>query len=108
MNISFREYPGELFLDLRNNRTDRQIYNGYLDDCATVSKLLFLIDGTTRDDGGYAATVMTLLEEIEKRLDIHRDILNQYRIALVISKCEEPLLWNYRYKAQKINVFKIS
>ena len=102
MNISFKEYPGELFNDLKNNRQDRQLYSEYLDDCATVSKLLFLIDGNTRDDRGYTESCTRLSEEINQRLNNNKEILNQYRIAIVISKCEEPLLWIYRYKAEEL------
>ena len=102
MNLSFLEYPGELFNDLRSNRTDRYLYSSYIDDCATVSKLLFLIDGTTRDDRGYGESVNILLKEIAKRLDTNKKELSQYRIAIVISKCEEPLLWLYRNKPKEL------
>lgn len=106
IDISFKEYPGELFVDLRNNRQDRKLYGDYLDDCATVSKLLFLIDGNTRDDEGYTESFMRLSAEINQRLHNNKEILSQYRIAVVISKCEEVLLWDYRYKAEKLMSLK--
>ena len=106
MDISFKEYPGELFNDLRHNRQNRKLYGDYLDDCATVSKLLLLIDGTNRDDKGYKEIFINLSEEIANRLENKKEILNKYRIAVVISKCEEPLLWTHRHKAQELMSLK--
>ncbi|PSB04961.1 GUN4 domain-containing protein [Merismopedia glauca] len=106
MNVSLQEYPGELFEDLRNHRQDSRLYDEYLDDCATVSKLLFLIDGNTRNDRGYTESFISLSKEIVQRLDNKKERLSQYRIAVVISKYEEPLLWNHRHKVQELMALK--
>jgi GTPase SAR1 family protein len=106
MDISFREYPGEIFNDLRNNGQDRKIYSDYFDDCASVSKLLLLIDGTGRDDKGYKESFIRLSEEIANRLDNQKEVLKQYRIAVVISKCEDPSLWVNRHEPQELMSLK--
>jgi GUN4-like len=101
INISCIDYAGELFDNLKGNRSLLQENVEFIDDCATASKLLFLIDGNTRDDIGYRKAFIRLSDEIANRLD-DRNKLKQYRIAIVISKCEQPFLWNYRHQVQKL------
>jgi uncharacterized protein YegL len=107
INIYCREYPGELFYELKKQSIER--YKGYIseyiDDLTAGSKLLFLIDGNTRDDRGYREALMTLSSEIRNRLtDLNH--LKQYRIGVVISKCEDPLLWTYRHNVSKLMSLK--
>ncbi|MFM6139519.1 MAG: hypothetical protein ACKPCP_36180 [Sphaerospermopsis kisseleviana] len=64
----------------------------YLDDCATASGLLILIDSTATktSDKEYAQALENLQRELNERLSINNGGLQNYRIAVVFTKCEQP------------------
>lgn len=91
MRVSCREYSGELIKELRNISNSSPHLSDYLDDCAAASGLLILIDSTaTRSDREYAQALDNLQRELNERLAINNRRLQNYRIAVVFTKCEQP------------------
>lgn len=95
LQVSCREYSGELVEQLRNNLDDLNL-NNYLDDCALASGLLVLIDGTSMLDREYAQALDKLQSELNFRLTNNNRDKRKYRIAFVFSKAEHPQVWNYQ------------
>lgn len=97
LQISCREYAGELLEQLSNNNPDLK---NYLDDCASASGLLVLIDGTSTSvekDKKYDKALNNLRNELELRFKKQSNRnKNQYRIAFVFSKAETSEVWIYR------------
>ncbi len=90
MQVSCREYPGEIIKDLRNISSSNSLLNSYLDDCATASSLLLLIDGTAnKSDKDYAQALENLQKQLSDRLSLDPSKLRNYRIAVVFTKCEQ-------------------
>ena len=92
LRVSCREYSGELIKELRNLANPSAHLVSYLDDCATASGLLILIDSTATktSDQEYAQALENLQRELNERLTINNGGLQNYRIAVVFTKCEQP------------------
>ncbi|MEA5578254.1 hypothetical protein [Anabaena sp. UHCC 0451] len=92
LRVSCREYSGELIKELRNIANPGSHLVSYLDDCATASGLLILIDSTATktSDKEYAQALEYLQRELNERLSINTGGLQNYRIAVVFTKCEQP------------------
>ena len=91
IRISWTDYPGELFKDIRTNAT---IVNSYLDDLQSATGLILLIDGTTsKTDEDYSKGIQQLERKLNQRLANTPNRLKNYRVAVVISKAELPELW---------------
>ncbi|MCC5896390.1 MAG: hypothetical protein JJU32_00540 [Phormidium sp. BM_Day4_Bin.17] len=98
LNVSCKDYAGEFFSDLLYKSGDSRLED-YLEDCCLATGLLFLVDGTThRKDRDYAMGMEKFLME----LDRSQVELQQRRIALVLSKCEQSELWVNRHEPQKL------
>lgn len=96
IQVSCREYPGEILQDLRNISSSSSLLNSYLDDCATASSLLLLIDGTAnKSDKDYAQALENLQKQLSDRLSLDTTRLRNYRIAVVFTKCEQAQLRSY-------------
>jgi hypothetical protein len=92
LQVSCREYSGELIKDLRSN-TSSQILDNYLNDCALAGGLLLLIDGTSTSDREYAEAFENLQRGLNERLRLENGRLSNCRIAIVFTKCEQPSIW---------------
>jgi hypothetical protein len=92
LRVSCREYSGELIKELKNIANPSSHLVSYLDDCATASGLLILIDSTATktSDKEYAQALENLQRELNERLSINNGGLQNYRIAVVFTKCEQP------------------
>lgn len=94
LNISCKDYAGEFFSDLLQQRKSRQLRD-YLDDCLQATGIMFLIDGNSRrKDAEYAAGLDKFLTELDRD-----DIADaKRRISLVLTKCEQSELWVNSHK----------
>jgi Double-GTPase 1 len=93
IRISCVDYPGEFFANIRKNTS---IVDSYLDDLQAAAGLLLLIDGTkqtTKDDQNNAKAIKILEKRLNQRLANTPDRLKNYRIAVVISKAEDAIIW---------------
>lgn len=99
IKVSCQEYSGELIQELLGEAvTDRNL-DVYLDDCASASKLLFLIDGTALEDEKYAKAFKIFKNKLGDRISTENT--SNHRIAIVFSKCEQSEVWIYRHKIEK-------
>lgn len=90
-----KDFAGELFKKLRNQNTAE--IELYLDEYAEVPGLLILLDGTFfTQDTRYAEGLASLQSELNLRLVAKNKPLNNYRIAVVFSKAEQPQIWTHR------------
>ena len=103
MVVSATDYPGELFTLLRDNPRDETVQL-YLNECQYATGLMIMIDGTSANDRFYSDALTALKNELTLRFQQNAIDTRRYRIALVFSKAEQPLVWNY-YKQNKINDF---
>ena len=88
LNINCKDYAGEFFADLLNKSGD-PILNDYLDDCLQASGIMLLIDGTCRNYQDMASNIDKFLVALDRS-----DMTNtKRRLAVVITKCEQPELW---------------
>ncbi|NET60144.1 MAG: hypothetical protein F6K47_29570 [Symploca sp. SIO2E6] len=101
LQVSCREYSGELIKDLRNINTSRVDLNSYLDDCASANGLMLLLDGSAKADKEYAQAFKNLQQELNDRLSVSNQRRQDYRIAVVFAKCEQAGVWIYRQDAKK-------
>jgi len=108
IQVSCREYTGEIFSELRNIATPNARLNSYLDDCASASGLLLLLDGTARTDKEDAQTLETLQRELNERLSLNKRVLRDYRIAVVFSKSEQAVVWVHRKDIRKFANLRFS
>jgi len=91
IQVSCREYSGELMNDLRSSIPAAMgRYRNYLDDCASASGLLFLIDGTAASDREYAQAIAVLERELNERMSLNTRTLQDFRVAIAFTKCEQP------------------
>lgn len=94
LNISCKDYAGEFFTDLLHQAGNPQLED-YLEDCLQATGIMFLIDGTTyRKDSEYANGLDKFLIAVD-RTEI---IAAKRRIAVVLTKCEQPDLWINRHQ----------
>lgn len=100
MTIECEDTAGEYFDNLSKSSGD----NNFFDDCALASGLLLLIDGTSTSnhDQGYSNALTVLQEKLSSRLVISRIKVEEYRIAVVLSKADQPKVWNSLSKLEKI------
>lgn len=95
IQVSCREYGGELFNELRKSPTTK--LNEYLTECASSSGLLILIDGLSEiRDEHYAQAFKNLESELNLRLTASNRKLTDYRIAVVFTKGEQAQIWSSR------------
>jgi hypothetical protein len=87
--VSCREYSGEIIKDLRGSDAGGMRLSNYLDDCASASGLLLLIDGTAKNDREYSQAFANLQRELNIRLTGENRNLRSYRLAVVFTKCEK-------------------
>lgn len=92
LRVSCREYTGELIKELRNLDKPSSHLVSYLDDCASASGLLLLIDSTAKKSAEreYSQALENLQRELNERLSINDRGLQNYRIAVVFTKSEQP------------------
>lgn len=98
LNINSKDYAGEFFRDLLH-KTGNPILQNYLEDCLQSQGVLFLLDGTThRKDLEYSQGLEKFLMAID-RVGLGGV---KRRIALVLTKCEQPELWVNRHQPRKL------
>lgn len=97
LDVNCKDYPGEFFSDLLNRGSD-SVLNDYLDDCIQASGIMVLIDGTSRKHQDIAASIDKFLIALDRN-DLGS---RKRRIAVVVTKCEQPELWVNRQKARDI------
>lgn len=98
LNISCKDYSGEFFTDLLYQAGNSQLQD-YLEDCLQATGIMFLIDGTThRKDSEYANGLDKFLMALD-RTDISAE---KRRVALVMTKCEQPELWIKRHEPREL------
>ncbi|MEL4896858.1 hypothetical protein P9B04_15600, partial [Crocosphaera sp. Alani8] len=69
----------------------------YLEEYAEVPGLLILLDGTFfTQDTIYAEGLASLKSELNLRLVANNKPLNNYRLAVVFTKSEQPQIWVHR------------
>jgi len=102
LNLNCKDYAGEFFSDLLNQSTDALLQD-YLDDCLRASGILLLVDGTSRKYNEIAVSIDKFLVA----LDRSEVSVTQRRIAMVITKCEQPELWINRKDPKQMagNIF---
>jgi hypothetical protein len=91
IRISCVDYPGEFLKKLRNHNSS--VVDSYLNDLQAAAGLLLLIEGTRTNDQENAQAIKNLEKRLNNRLANTPDRIKKYRIAVVISKAEEPELW---------------
>jgi hypothetical protein len=96
--ISCKDYSGEFFKDLQNSPNDPYLQS-YLQDCSQATGIMVLIDGMALDrDPIYANSIEKFFVALD-RIDLDE---TQRRLALVISKCEQPELWVKRHTPREM------
>jgi len=106
LQVSSRDYAGELIDRLRNNDENDDKLKGYLDDCAKIPNLLMLIDSTSRADEDYSQALDNLRDELSIRLSGDENAMGSYRIAVVFSKFEQPQSWGYKNNLEEFMLRK--
>ncbi|YAF98605.1 MAG: SAV_2336 N-terminal domain-related protein [Nodularia sp. CChRGM 3473] len=100
LKISYRDYSGDIFQDLRGGASSFDLTT-YLDDYANSSGLLLLLDSSSIEDRQYSQALARLQTELADRL-LYRDIsLRSYRIAIVFNKAELNQVWIHRHQIDK-------
>jgi GTPase SAR1 family protein len=97
LDVNCKDYSGEFFSDLLNRGND-PILDEYLDDCIQASGIMLLVDGTSRKYQDLTNSIDKFLMALD-RSDMSGI---KRRIALVITKCEQPDLWVNRYNPKNI------
>ncbi|MGK7873616.1 MAG: hypothetical protein AB4426_09995 [Xenococcaceae cyanobacterium] len=100
LNISCKDYSGEFFADvLHRSQTSSSLMRDYIQDCLQAEGIMMLVDGLShRKDPQYANG----LDKLLKTLDRQGGGVEERRIALVLTKCEQPELWVNRSRPQKL------
>jgi len=97
LTINCKDYSGEFFSDLLYRQQD-SLLQEYVEDCAEGNGIMFLLDGIAyRKDAEYARGIGKFLEAIGQF-----DPNQQRRLALVLTKCEQPDLWIKRHQPQEL------
>jgi GTPase SAR1 family protein len=97
LNISCKDYAGEFFSDLLHQSSNHRL-TSYLEDCLQATGILFLVDGSIRKDADYAIGLAKFLKAIYQT----EAASELRRIALVMTKCKQPDLWDKRLKPQQL------
>lgn len=97
LDVNCKDYAGEFFSDLLSKVGDPML-DEYLDDCLQASGIMLLIDGTSRNYHNIAASIDKFLVALD-RSDLGA---SKRRIAVVVTKCEQPELWVNRQKPRDI------
>ncbi len=98
LNINCKDYSGEFFEDILH-QTGTPLLENYLNDCLEAEGIMLLLDGLAhRQDSQYANGLEKFLMELD-RAEIGG---RERRIALVLTKCEQPELWVNRHQPYKI------
>ncbi|MBD2345666.1 nSTAND1 domain-containing NTPase [Anabaena subtropica] len=87
LKISYRDYFGDIFQDLRGGASSFDLTT-YLDDYANSSGLLLLLDSSSIEDRQYSQALACLQTELADRLVGRNISLKSYRIAIVFNKAE--------------------
>lgn len=98
--INCKDYSGEFFKDLlhRSSSNDPQLQD-YMEDCLNANGILILIDGNAnRRDQDYANSLDKFLIALD-RVSLE---VGKRRVALVLTKCEQPELWVNRHKPNEM------
>jgi hypothetical protein len=89
LNINCKDYSGEFFQDVLY-QSGTPLLQDYLDDCLQANGIMLLVDGLAyRKDDEYANGLDTFLRELDRA----ETGMRKRRIALVLTKCEQPELW---------------
>ena len=97
MLLNCKDYSGEFFSDLLY-QTGNSLLQDYIDDCLEAESILFLIDGIAyQKDREYAKGLGKFLDNFRTNTD-----KKKRRLALVLSKCEQPDLWINRHKPKDL------
>jgi len=97
LNISCKDYAGEFFSDLLYQANDPKL-KSYLADCMQATGIMFLVDGSTRKDADYAIGI----EKFLKTLEPYDNASELRQVALVLTKCEQPDLWDKRHQPKRL------
>jgi GTPase SAR1 family protein len=98
LNINCKDYSGEFFTDLLY-RQDDSLLKKYINDCLQAEGILFLLDGIARTkDAEYANGLGKFLDTWGQADKGGK----KCRIALVLTKCEQPDLWINRDKPKEL------
>jgi GTPase SAR1 family protein len=100
LDINCKDYAGEFFSDLLNKIGD-PVLNEYINDCLQASGIMVLIDGTSRKYQDIAASIDKFLVALDNSNCNNLD-RRKLRIALVVTKCEQPDLWVNRQRPKEI------
>ncbi|NEO40385.1 MAG: hypothetical protein F6J90_30205 [Moorea sp. SIOASIH] len=94
LNINCKDYSGEFFQDVLN-QSGTPLLRDYLEDAVQANGIMLLLDGLAhRKDREYANGVDKFLIALDQA---ETGVINR-RIALVLTKCEQPELWVNRHK----------
>ena len=97
--INCKDYSGEFFSDLLYRTGDRLLQE-YLEDCLQAEGILFLMDGIAYNkDGEYARGLDKFLGTFGSLIDDKKR-----RVALVLTKCEQPDLWINRHRPRDLAI----
>ena len=98
LNINCKDYAGEFFADLLY-KSGSSLLQDYMEDCVQANGIMLLLDGMGfRQDAKYVGGLEKFLIELDRA-----EITAKYRrIAIVVTKCEQPELWVNRHNPQLI------
>ncbi|MDJ0902163.1 MAG: hypothetical protein QNJ55_25510 [Xenococcus sp. MO_188.B8] len=102
IDLMVRDYPGEIFEELASGRSN-SLHDEFLEECLKNVQgcLMLLADWTKEADKFYSQA----LKEFTKKLD-KKGRLNDFRIAVAMSKCERGELWSGRLDPE-IDIFDL-
>ncbi|HBE20773.1 MAG TPA: hypothetical protein DEG17_01040 [Cyanobacteria bacterium UBA11149] len=103
LHFSCSFYAGELFDCLLENKNNDLVCR-YLDDLASVKQVILLIDTTSRLDQHCAEVLEVLEKELSQRITATEK--QDYRIAIVFSKFDQPQAWIYRENIEQFTALK--
>jgi len=99
MDLDCKDYPGEFFSELLH-QADNPLLQSYLEDCLEANGILFCVDGIAyRKDTDYARGLSKFLTALESS-----DKVSKRRMAMVLTKCEQPDLWINRHKPRELTI----
>ncbi len=99
LNLSCKDYSGEFFRDILASTADPTL-DDYIDDCQQADGLLLLVDGTNRRRDEVCTRGLNRLFMALDQVDLVGN--TQRRVALVLTKCEQPELWVKRLEPKTL------